>query len=230
MASSTSVDRGREDFAAHRWQAAVSHLTDADREDALCAEDLERLAIATLLIGRTLDGVDLLTRAHERFLGDGDLVAAARCAGWIGMQLLLLDEQARSGGWFARAQRLVQELSEPCSIEGFLLIPAALGALYGGDAETGAGLFGRAAQIGEQFRDADLIGLGLMGVGQAQIMLGRTDQGLELFDEVMVSVTAGEISPIPSGIIYCAVIDGCHLAFDVHRAREWTTALDRWCC
>ena len=25
------------------------------------------------------------------------------------------------------------------------------------------------------------------------------------------------------------MIDGCHLAFDVHRAQEWTTALDRWC-
>ena len=229
MALSTSVVRGRDDFVGSRWHAAIGHLADADREDGLCAEDLERMAIATLLVGRTLDGVDLMTRAHERFLGDGDLVAAARCAGWIGMQLMFLGERARSSGWFTRARRLVQELSEPCSIEGFLLIPAALGALYGGDAETGAGLFGRAAQIGEQFRDADLIGLGLMGVGQAQIMLGRTDQGLELFDEVMVSVTAGEISPIPSGIIYCAVIDGCHLAFDVHRAQEWTTALDRWC-
>ena len=107
----------------------------------------------------------------------GTWSAAARCAGWIGMQLLFLDERARSGGWFARAQRLVQELPEPCSIEGFLLIPAALGALYGGDAETGAGLFGRAAQIGEQFHDPDLIGLGRMGVGQAQIMLGRADRG-----------------------------------------------------
>ena len=71
MASSTSVDRGREDFAGRRWRAAVGHLTDADREDGLCAEDLERLAIATLLTGRTLDGVDLLTGAHEGFLGVG---------------------------------------------------------------------------------------------------------------------------------------------------------------
>ena len=227
--SPTPLELGRAHYAARSWQAAVDHLTQADDDGGLSGHDLELLAVATALTGRTSAGVDVLTRAHERFLGDGDVVAAARCAGWIGMQLMLLGERATSGGWFARANRLVQESAEPCSVEGFLLIPAGLGAMYGGDPGNAAAMFGRAAQIGEQFHDPDVTGLARLGLGHAQIMLGRADEGLRLLDEAMVAVTAGEISPIPSGIIYCGVIDACHLAFDVHRAQEWTTALDRWC-
>jgi ATP/maltotriose-dependent transcriptional regulator MalT len=39
----------------------------------------------------------------------------------------------------------------------------------------------------------------------------------------------GEVSPIPAGIIYCAVVDGCVEACDLRRAAEWTEALRRWC-
>ena len=42
-------------------------------------------------------------------------------------------------------------------------------------------------------------------------------------------MTAGELSPVPTGIVYCGAIEGCHEAYELRRAREWTEALTGWC-
>src|SRR5688572_33190731 len=45
----------------------------------------------------------------------------------------------------------------------------------------------------------------------------------------MVAVTAGELSPIINGFVYCGAIMGCREAWEPGRAQEWTAALTRWC-
>jgi DNA-binding CsgD family transcriptional regulator len=229
MTAETGIDEGRSAFRENRWTDAFESFRDADQRGGLPAPDLDRLAIAEILTGNIAAGLDTLTRAHEEYLVVGDVVGAARCAGWMGMQLMNLGEAARAGGWFARGQRLVDELTEPDAVQGLLLLPMGLGKLYGGDPAGALQVFSEVADIGQRFQDKDLSALALLGTGQATLMLGHPDEGLRMFDEVMVAVTAGELSPIPSGIIYCAVIGNCHLAFDLERALQWTAALDRWC-
>jgi DNA-binding NarL/FixJ family response regulator len=105
----------------------------------------------------------------------------------------------------------------------------ALGALYSGDPATAHTKFLIALEAGERFGDVDLRTFGRLGVGRCLLHLGNEDAGLALLDDAMASVTAGETSPIVSGIVYCAVIESCHVILDLRRAREWTDALARWC-
>jgi ATP/maltotriose-dependent transcriptional regulator MalT len=50
-----------------------------------------------------------------------------------------------------------------------------------------------------------------------------------ILDEAMLAVSAGELSPIMTGLIYCSVIEACQQVYALSRAREWTSALFRWC-
>jgi DNA-binding CsgD family transcriptional regulator len=229
MTESEALERGRQSFASKSWSEACAHLTLAGREGRLAAEDLERLAIASHLIGRDDDSADFWARAHQDWLGRGDLEPAARCAFWLGFVLINRGEMARAGGWFARAQRLLDDGHRDSVERGYLLLPAALRTIEEGDPGSAYAMFEEAASTGERFHDPDLTTLGQLGRGQALIGLGKTAEGLALLDEAMVAVTADEVSPVVAGVVYCGVIDACQQAFDLRRAQEWTSALSHWC-
>ncbi|MCD4850376.1 response regulator transcription factor [Arthrobacter sp. AK01] len=228
-APDTDLDLGRSAYSERRWSDALDCLVRADAEGGLPPQDIELVASVAMLLGLNTESVQYLTRAHDEYLTMGDANSAARCAAWLVMFLMDMGEQALGQGWLARAKHLLEGLAGPSSAEGYLLIPAGLGLLRAGDPEAGHGVFGRALEIGTLLHDRDLQAMGMLGVGTSRVSLGRMDEGLELLDEVMVSVTSGEVSPIPAGIIYCAVLGSCRLAQDVHRAQEWTAALERWC-
>lgn len=223
------LQRGRESFRRQAWADAEAQLSAADREDPVGPEDLERLAVATYLLGRYDDSTAVTRRIYRESIQAGDVAAAARSAFWIAVEHLDRGEMAQAAGWLARAERVVAQDGRDLAESGYLLIAAAARSLAMGDARAALDAYTRADDIATRFSEPDLLVLARLGQGEALIELRRTAEGMALMDEVMVAVTSGEVSPVVVGIAYCSVIDACQRVFDLQRAQEWTTALDRWC-
>lgn len=208
---------------------AYGSLASADHTAPLGAEDLELLATSAYMLGRDDEYLSNLERAHHAYLGCGEAVRAVRCAFWVGINLSLRGEMARATGWFSRAQRLLDREERYCVERGYLLIPFLLGHVATGDWEAAASTAAEAAEIGERFGDPDLLALAVHEQGHALVRQGRVEEGLRLLDEAMLAATAGELSPIVTGLVYCSVIAYCQELYELRRAREWTAALTQWC-
>jgi DNA-binding CsgD family transcriptional regulator len=110
-----------------------------------------------------------------------------------------------------------------------MLLPLVFQHEGAGDLEAAAATAAEATATAERFADADLFALAAHERGHILIRLGRAKEGLALLDASMVALTAGELSPIVSGIVYCGTILACRDAHELRRSREWTAALTEWC-
>jgi DNA-binding CsgD family transcriptional regulator len=229
MAQTPSIARGREAFARRKWREAYELLAAADRDVPLESADLERFATAAYLIGEDAHAAANWTRAHYDLIDQGHVERAARWGFWLSLHMLLAGEMAQANGWLARSQRLLKDREEACAERGYGLIVSGLLAMGKGNTKSARVSFEQAIALAEHFGDPDLLTLGLLGQGQSLIQSRKSAEGVSRLDEAMVAVTAGDVSPVLAGIVYCAVILTCQRIFDLPRAREWTRELDSWC-
>ena len=229
MTRSTPLELGRESYARREWADAYQALIAADNTRPLGIDDLNRLAWAAALLGHD----DTMLSAHERlYQANVDFHnerEAARSAFWLGFRLFSMGERGRATAWLERAKRLCDKQSGGCAVHGYLLLPQVHQHMASHDFEAAGELAAQAVTLGERFREPDLTGLARNLQGRAYLRSGRISEGLALLDEAMLAVTAGELSPLVTGLIYCNVIAGCQQISALERSREWTEALSTWC-
>jgi len=221
--------QGRTSYAKRDWADACRSLLLAQQAQPLSLEDLTRLCWSAALVGHDETMLGALERMYQIHLDRGQALDAARDAFWLGFRLFSMGERGRGTAWLARAERIVEQHPDTCAVAGYLLIPQVHRNLAERKFDVAAELASKAAAIGEKCREPDLLALARNLHGRALLNAGRIPQGLALLDEAMLSVTAGELSPIITGIIYCNVIAGCQQIHAIERSREWTDALFRWC-
>lgn len=228
-AGSEDLLRGRACYERREWEDAFVALAAADRRAPLGADDLHRLAWAAGLAAHDEEMLAAQERVYHARIEADEGLAAARAAFWLGFRLLARGEASRASGWLSRSQRLVDLHAQECVEQGYLLLPAAQRHLGLGEVAAAHDCGARAAAIGERFDEADLVAFGRNLQGRALLAQGRLDSGLALLDEALLAATAGELSPVVTGIVYCSAIASCQRIFAFDRVREWTQSLAEWC-
>jgi hypothetical protein len=87
----------------------------------------------------------------------------------------------------------------------------------------------RRPQPADRFGDHELLAVSLMDRGRSLLRLDRLEEGLRSLDEAIVAAQAAELAPVPAGLIYRSVHDGCREVYEFARLCEWTDLLTRWC-
>ncbi|MGH9150830.1 MAG: hypothetical protein ACRD03_00155 [Acidimicrobiales bacterium] len=129
-----------------------------------------------------------------------------------------------AGGWFHRAKRLLDE--EPEGPEhGFFFWAATMSSIATGDHAAAVDHARTAYEIGRRFGVPDLQALGLVFQGYVLVRRGQLAEGQALMDEGMTWAVGGELSPLPSALIFCRTIATCYELGDYRRAREWMDAV-----
>ncbi|MGW4928518.1 LuxR C-terminal-related transcriptional regulator [Agromyces sp. NPDC004153] len=227
--TSSALEAGRAAAAVRRWAEAYERLSVADAVDGLGATDLELLAEVTLLRGEPQEAVDALSRAYEAHLSAGRTDRAARAAGWLSLWLIELGDFSRCVVWASRAMHLVEAMDHPGALAGFVRLAPTVAQLGSGNPAEARRISEEVLAIGEQADDRELIANASLCLGKSLIELGEVAEGFGCFDRAMSSIAAGEVTPVASGVVACAVISDALMASDLDRAAAWTAALDEWC-
>jgi DNA-binding CsgD family transcriptional regulator len=217
--------RGWEALAKADWEGARSCFEQA-RELNESAEALDGLSRALHFQGEYTRAIELTERAFAAYRQLDKPVEAADRARWLAfLHGAINSNMAVAGGWMARAASLLEGADE-CAGHGWLALDRAP---FTDDAAERERLAQAALAIARRFGDVDLEYDALALLGESYVAGGHVAEGMQLIDEAMTAVSAGEVVGIvPVGDICCRLLSACEIALDVTRAEQWMSVAGRF--
>ncbi|MFD9032172.1 response regulator transcription factor [Streptomyces sp. NPDC059567] len=224
------VERARDAAARESWAEVYVLLREADLHPsvALGPDDLDLLADAAWWAGHVDESVAARLRAHAGYVAAGDHRGAGQVAWWLHFEYRCLGRPAAAAGWLHRSRHHLEDVPD-CPEQCFLAWTDAEEAQEHHDPEAALAAARRMELLARDSGSPDLIALSRQAHAAILLANGRREEGLALLDDAMCSVTAGELSGMFTGWLFCLALTQCMEAADFGRAVEWTDAAMVWC-
>lgn len=220
----TSIEQA---LASADWSGAID-LLDASPAVAARPAGLELRARAAYGAGDLEGSIGAWESLYRLHMTEGCRPAAARAAAMVAMYLMIdtgLMSPIRV--WLRRAERLTVDCG-PAPVHAVVAMVRTYERLWCGDM-VGAGANAcRAVELGQQHGVAPAVLIGNVATARLHIFEGDTEKGIEMLDDVAVSLSSGEVDAMTSGMAYCELICAAQGLALYDRAGEWTQAMDRW--
>jgi len=222
------LDEARAAYGRNDWIVARSLLLDADAQEPLEAEDLERLAWSCRWVSDEVGFLNALERGEVAFSVIGARAAAARMALEQARQHVQMLDESVAGTCFLRAMELLE--GQPESPEHALAMwMLSFTQLAKGDVEGARASLHEARAIARRVASPGTEAMAVQGLAHIAVTEGDRGEVLPLVDEAAALAMRPGVEPIHAGHEYCAVISVCRALCDWGRATEWTNMSTRYC-
>lgn len=130
-------------------------------------------------------------------------------------------------GWLRRAEALIADLSET-PVHAVVAMVRTYERLWCGDMEGAGANAHLAIDLGQRLGVDPAVLIGRVATARLHIFDGDTAAGLEILDDVVVTLLTGEVDAMTSGMADCEVICAAQGLGLYDRAGEWTQAMEHW--
>jgi tetratricopeptide (TPR) repeat protein len=192
------------------------------------AADLEATAEAAYVDGDPEASVSAWEELYALHTAAGDDLGAARAAVMAAMYLMIdTGLMAPIRGWLRRADRLITD-HEETPVHAIVSMVRTYERLWCGDMVTAGANAARAVELGERFGVPPAVLVGRTAMARLLIFDGHIDEGVEMLDDIALTLMSGEVDPMTSGMVYCEIICAVQGLALYERAAEWTQAMEHW--